>query len=115
MRKSQGVLLKGFEDNAAKLKEEMTDIQSKLRRGQIEMRALMNQGSPDLTVKDKLEDRLSNMQQRVDNLKDQLLEAGASTGEVKNTIQNATAGLSAAVGLPAIGALSYMNDAMRDR
>jgi chromosome segregation ATPase len=114
MRKSQGVLLQGFEDNAASLKTEMTDLQSKIRRGQINMRAMMNQGSPDLTAKDSLEERLEEMRYRLDDLKEKLLDSGASVGEVKNTIQNANAGLSAAIGIPAIGAFSYGNDALRD-
>jgi chromosome segregation ATPase len=108
-------LLRGFEENAAAIKKEMTDVQSKLRRGQIEMRAMMNEGSPDLLRKDKLEERLNDMQQRIDELKERLLETGASSGEIKNTIQNANAGLTAAIGIPAIGAFSFMNDAMRDQ
>lgn len=113
MRQTQKYALGQFSNLSTKLLEEMTEVQKKLRRTQIQLRAFMNEGSPNLEQKAKVEDQARNLQTRIDDLKENLMGLGVERGAVEQALQTANLGVTAAVGIPALVGLSYANDAWR--
>jgi predicted nuclease with TOPRIM domain len=114
MRQAQGYATQ-FAGIATGIQKEMTELQNKLRRSQTLIRALMNEGSPDLERKKDLEAQAHDLQSRMDLLKNEMVLAGGQLGNAEQTIQNATLGVSAAVGIPTLMGLAYANDSLHNR